>query len=319
MQRDRVLVVVDPAAATQPAVSRAARVARSTGWAVELLVCLHEPLPRHLARSGDARAVRRTLLAHQLGYLKDLARAHAGLDIEAKAVWDRPLHEAIIRETLRSEPRLVMKATQYVPPIARALMTQADWHLIRDCPAPLWLVRGPEWPAQPVVAAFLDPLHANDKPAALDRRILDEAGFVAERLGGTLHAVHCHDVLPAAAAVASTMPGAAEPLGAAMQAVRAEIQARLGELAAATALAPTRLHLVDGAAGEAIPAVAHQLGASLAVMGAVSRSRLEQAFVGHTAERVLDRLACDILIVKPDRFESPVTYRAQPADFMEVA
>jgi universal stress protein E len=34
-------------------------------------------------------------------------------------------------------------------------------------------------------------------------------------------------------------------------------------------------------------------------MGAISRSRLEELFVGSTAERVLDRLACDVLVVKP--------------------
>jgi nucleotide-binding universal stress UspA family protein len=31
----------------------------------------------------------------------------------------------------------------------------------------------------------------------------------------------------------------------------------------------------------------------------VSRSRLQQLFVGSTAELVLDRLPCDVLVVKP--------------------
>ena len=39
-------------------------------------------------------------------------------------------------------------------------------------------------------------------------------------------------------------------------------------------------------------------------MGAVSRSALERLFIGSTAEAVLDKLSCDVLIVKPAAFAS---------------
>jgi universal stress protein E len=38
-------------------------------------------------------------------------------------------------------------------------------------------------------------------------------------------------------------------------------------------------------------------------MGAVSRSALERLFIGSTAEEVLDRVPCDLLIVKADGFK----------------
>jgi universal stress protein E len=34
-------------------------------------------------------------------------------------------------------------------------------------------------------------------------------------------------------------------------------------------------------------------------MGAVSRSGLQRVFSGSTAERVLDALSCDVLVIKP--------------------
>jgi universal stress protein E len=40
------------------------------------------------------------------------------------------------------------------------------------------------------------------------------------------------------------------------------------------------------------------------VMGAISRGRLERVFVGSTAERLLDRLPCDVLVVKPPDFRA---------------
>jgi universal stress protein E len=42
------------------------------------------------------------------------------------------------------------------------------------------------------------------------------------------------------------------------------------------------------------------------VAGAVSRSGLKRAFIGNTAERLLDDLPCDLLIVKPAQFPSAV-------------
>jgi universal stress protein E len=47
-----------------------------------------------------------------------------------------------------------------------------------------------------------------------------------------------------------------------------------------------------------------QLQADALVMGAVSRSAFERFFVGSTAEAVLDKLSCDVLILKPAGFKS---------------
>jgi nucleotide-binding universal stress UspA family protein len=46
--------------------------------------------------------------------------------------------------------------------------------------------------------------------------------------------------------------------------------------------------------------------ASIVVMGAISRSGLKGFFIGNTAERVLDSLNCDVLVVKPTNFKQRV-------------
>ena len=61
-----------------------------------------------------------------------------------------------------------------------------------------------------------------------------------------------------------------------------------------------------------LPRLAKKHAAALVVMGAVSRQGLKRVFIGNTAERVIDKLDCDVLIVKPRGFKSPVesrTYR----------
>jgi universal stress protein E len=46
-------------------------------------------------------------------------------------------------------------------------------------------------------------------------------------------------------------------------------------------------------------------------MGAVSRSGLKRIFIGNTAQRLLDTLACDILVVKPHQFRARVSRNAR--------
>ena len=54
------------------------------------------------------------------------------------------------------------------------------------------------------------------------------------------------------------------------------------------------------------PQLAADVEADVVVMGAVSRNRWKRLFIGATAERTLEHLPCDLLIVKPDWFKTPV-------------
>jgi universal stress protein E len=64
-------------------------------------------------------------------------------------------------------------------------------------------------------------------------------------------------------------------------------------------------HLVSGVTHEELPEFSQSVAADVVIMGAVSRNRWKRLFVGATAERTLEHLPCDLLIVKPDWFELP--------------
>jgi universal stress protein E len=49
-------------------------------------------------------------------------------------------------------------------------------------------------------------------------------------------------------------------------------------------------------------------------MGAVARNRLKRLFIGATAERTLEHLPCDLLIIKPDWFSQPIQAVEKAAD-----
>lgn len=317
-----ILAVIDPTAPVQPALARAAALAERTGAPLLLLACIFDPYiaGEQIYPGIDLRKLRRAALDHQLAQLRDLAQPlrERGLKVLCRAVFDHPLHEGIVREALRSKAAFVLKDTHPHSGLNRVLFTNTDWHLMRECPAPLWLVKPHTAVGTGTVLAAVDPLHQNDKPADLDRRIIDVAQELSVLFERRLHVAHVYDVvLPGPAAMAPLGAGTPITLPQDIEAlVQQEHGAALERLTTEVGFPADQVHLRRGEPGAAIPALARELDAAVVVMGAVSRSRLRRVIVGNTAERVLEALPCDVVIVKPRQFLSPVTIRGRAAGYM---
>ena len=67
------------------------------------------------------------------------------------------------------------------------------------------------------------------------------------------------------------------------------------------------IHVVEGPAGEAIPALVDELGITGLVMGTLARAGVPGLVMGNTAEQILDAVSCSVLAVKPLGFVTPVT------------
>jgi universal stress protein E len=68
--------------------------------------------------------------------------------------------------------------------------------------------------------------------------------------------------------------------------------------------APSSLR--QGEPEDVIPEFVVAEGIDLVVMGTVARAGIAGMLIGNTAERVLRKLPCSVLTVKPDGFVSPV-------------
>ena len=297
-----ILVLMDPGAERQPAFDAALALARRTGARIELLVNefqdLHvgyfEPMTAGVQEFHDA------LLAAHRAMLDEYVRAagEAGVTALGEALWGSPFHEVVLARVAATRPDLVVKHTEYHGRLERTLFTGSDWHLVRDCPVPLLLVKDPARLAGARIVACIDPMHAHDKPAALDVQLIRRGASLVELLGGELHALHVASLpVPVglvgdAWVAAAAMPSPEELLSSAREACE--------RLAAERGLSRSRLHLRLGAPAREIVAAARELEAGLLVMGVVSRRRLERWFVGNTAEAVLDRAPCNLWVEKPE-------------------
>jgi len=193
---DRILAIVDPTAAAQPALDKATLLARRFGATLELFICDFDP-----ALSGQPyfdtqklRQLREEFVSERVEFLEEMADElrGSGIATETHVHWDNPVFHGIVRRVQESSPDLVVKDTHYHSVIRRTLLTNTDWNLIRTCPAPLLLAKPGAWHESPRLLAALDPGHLGDKPVALDHDILDAAELLSSRLGGELRAVHAY-------------------------------------------------------------------------------------------------------------------------------
>jgi universal stress protein E len=304
----RILVVVsDPFAREQLAASKAAAVARRCGARLVFLNTFMVPQPVSDVPMGDRRQIMESAIRQRKQRLEDIARRFRVQPGTTCVVhWDFPIHEAVVRQVQKTKPDLVIAESHRHGRLARALLANTDWQLIRDCPTPIWFARSPDLSRAPGVLVAVDPRHTHAKPARLDDRLLQAALDLTRQLGGRIAIVHAYET------PASGVPGML------MEPVRLPISpARTREFIARTTQQVTRLadkyripepqrSVREGTPTEVIASEVDRRGTQILMMGAVSRSLLARPVIGNTAERVIDKVDCDVFVVKPAGFRSRV-------------
>lgn len=291
IELQNILAVIEPDQESQPALDRAVQLAKWAQSKLELIIADYsaylesgyyfDPVPAEQLRHQHADNRRE--------FLEELAKPlrEQGLDVSVSTAWGNPTHAEIVSRIVDSKPSLVVKSTRHHNKFARMFISNQDWELIRYCPAPLLLVKEGNWTTQPIFLAAVDPDHMHDKTAELDKKIISSANSLAVVSGGEVQLFH-----------SSWIP----PLSGLHVLVPDIERARnnLNALAAPHNIPINNCHLSSENIEVSLPETAIRQKASVVVMGAVSRSFLDRYLIGSTAERVMDDVDCDVLVVKQD-------------------
>ena len=313
----RILVAVkDPAAKVLPVLAKAAQLARGLDAELVLFHAIAAPLYLEGDLAGSRSAIERSTRAACLAQLevRALRLRSLGISVSVSAEWDYPAYEAILRAASRAGADLIVAEQHAGRHIAAGLLHLTDWELLRLSPLPVLLVKRPGIYRRPLVLAAVDPDRRFSKPERLDREILQAGSLLARALRGALHAVHAYSPLPLTAYTRGTL---SEDIVRDLQRRSAQTAAaKLGRLAAPAGISAARRHLIARHPSDAIEQVAAETRSALVVMGALARSGLKGLLIGNTAERVLDYLPCDLLVIKPSGFRAKVPRRRRGARFV---
>jgi len=306
------LAVASPGDVESPATEKAARLAQAFGAELEIFHCVFDSdvaRPGRFASRGAQLDIREIVEQRhkQLDHNAERLRAQ-GINVATSVRWDYPPYEGIVRQLTRHESDLLIIQGASKGRAARLVLTHTDFKLIESCPCAMLLIKTTRPYSPGRILAAVDPTHAHAKPAALDRAILESARAVSSALAGELLIFHARtpwaDVVRADPALQAIpqMEQADAHRGYCERVLRG-----IRELADPYQVAPEQIHVIEGAPEDCLPAFAHSERADIVTMGAVSRSFLKRVLIGHTAERLLDALDCDVLIAKAPGFRSPVS------------
>ena len=295
--RTILVAIADAANSREPALDRAAQLARATGARLVLFHAAFDSAlsARPLFDSKRLAKSRGCVVADRMRLLERHANSSraGGLSIDVHVVWEEPVHEAVVRAAIREKADLVVagrhERRENRPPQFRL----TDWELMRLCPRPLLITHAmSDTQASGAVLAALDPTHANDKPASLDLSIVHSAAEIAAALGVECHVVHA--IPPSAYPLAVT---AAE-----RKRFDKRMHSRMEQLVSKADVDVKSVHLVHGGVAKSLPEFASTLPAQILAMGIISRRWMKRFVIGDTAEAIIRDVPCDLLLIKPDGF-----------------
>jgi nucleotide-binding universal stress UspA family protein len=317
-----ILFVVRPGETNEPAIERAAKLARQNQASLTIVDVVQKfasgaNMPEGAPISNELQTAIQREHEEQLKEIVESYREQMKIDF--KILSGEPFLE-IIRQVLRYSHDLVIKIPDTHDWLDKLLGSE-DMHLLRKCPCPVWLIKAEKTGTDRRVLAAIDvgdDYIDEDRETLnkLNHQILEMAGSLAISDFAELHIAHAWNAVGEGAMRGAFMRAPDEEIRAYVEQIRQQHESKLnqllGELKAklgtdTDSYLSIKTHLVKGWARKEIPKLAKRIDADIIVMGTVARTGIPGFFMGNTAESILSQIDCSVLAIKPDGFKTPVS------------
>ena len=301
-----ILVFVDTHAEKESPIHFATQLALETGAKLKIVDIIPDySWPVHLLIGGIERTIE-LATGDKSGRLQALVNSvrDQGVDVSAKLL-DGRLSVAMVREAIRDQHDLVIKNAKGRHSRRSGFFGTTATKLFRKCPCPV-LATGPgaTWPCRRIVAA-VDATTDDEVHDKLNSRIIEVAQSVSAETEGQVNVVTAWYVHGELTLKNHMTDQEIEEL---RKNAKADAEVRLDRLISncERGVPGDHAHSIHGYAEEALQGFIERDKSDLLVMGTVGRSGLAGLVMGNTAERILDRVQCSVLAIKPDGFTSTI-------------
>lgn len=267
MDLNKLLVVYDPTREEQPALERAGIIAEEIGAALHLFACIHGDVS---GADRESTEVTRLLAEQQAMLDERLAPLSAkGVATSSEVEWDKDWYHAVVRAAARNHADMVFKSSFKHSASQRKLTSTSDWTVIRECLCPVLLVKHSERPDVFRILAGIDISAKAESYEKLNQHILEFSRGLVESERAEVHVVNAFPDF--------------------------RVKPERKELMEVTGIESDQIHIKLGAPDKVIVDVAKQLDANLVIVGNSHRSGIAAMMHGNTAEKILDKLDCNVL------------------------
>lgn len=265
---NKILVVIDPTRLVQPALEKAEWIASRNDATLLLFCCVWDE------EVGDDAAGSAMIIEQTTSWVQRIADSceKKGLNAVVDVNWDRNWRERIATVARDQGADLIIKNVSRHSLIRRQLMRTSDWVVLRNASCPTLLVDARRPPNPKIVLAAVKLRPSDETHTVLNDRVLEMAHRLVEAFQGELHAVTAYR--------------------------GDEIYFDRQRFADSCRLPRSNVHAAEGAPARGIAEVANRIGADVLIVGCAANTVPERGvIVGDTAQRVIDEVTADIIVV----------------------
>jgi len=272
----KIFVILDPTTMNQPSLVMGETIAKdalesgATDTGLHLYTCIAEAAVRKPA-GMDAEVARKEELSRMESWVERLA-AHSrslGVDVTTEVEIQPNWRDAIVAAVKRQPVMIAIKNMTDHSRLTRLVRETSDWRLLRDVSCPLFLVKAYARRDIETVLVAIKYEPGTDVYETANDRLLETGRMIANSVDATMHVVTAYQ--------GENYPD------------RQKFADRCG-------LPRNQVKAASGKPEEVIAASATDLDADLVVIARVGEVG-SKGKVGSTAEKVIDGLYCNILVL----------------------
>lgn len=270
MKVEKVFCIIDPTTNNQPALARSAEVARSARATLHAYICI--PGIQNVA-AEDRNAMREAEISRHEAWLDRMVEPHRSNDltITTEVECDDEWRKAFAPAAKRAKADLIIKPSYKRSTLQRQLLKTSDWTLLRSAECPVMFVKAARAEPMNTILAALNMNAEDDNHKKLNDTIIKYSQAIAKNTKSELHAVNAYD--------------------------GSDNFIHPPDLARKVGIPRDHAHVGDSDPETLVAEVAEKLGSPLVIIGSVARKGVTATVVGNTAERILDRINSEVMVV----------------------
>lgn len=293
-QYQHLLLIIHLALRHSPAIDHAAALARASGARLHIAALIPALKLLSLLEEGDREKARERYLQDHRDWLSDQARhlRGSGVVVTTEVAWADDMEQDILDHVKELQPDLLIKEIQQESALKRTFFTPLDWHLLRHCPVPVYLVGGTHHALPRKIVAAVDAAAGGPENSELNDRIIQQASSLAIQCDAELHLLFACDI----------REDCLEELGGSLklseltQGLRKELEKSFLKFAGRYGVPANRRHFILGHPVSALSEFANKHDVDVIVLGRFQYHGMEK-LLGSTTEHILYQVPCSVLAV----------------------
>lgn len=244
----------------------------------------------------DKEAIKKEAIEQEIDRLKALVEGISSKlpEISYQVTWDRAMHKGLSRFINTSNFDLVVKTARKHNSLEKFFFTPTDWHLLRDTKTSILFVKTEKWLSKSSILGAIN-IEDDQEHSSLNEKIIQTTVELARSLDCNSNILN---VFPWPMVKFDRFNHLFDKKDLFLTIKEKHIK-EVNRVVDSVSNISGKVIIAEGLeTEEAIPEIAKSTFSNMLVMGTVGRKGVEGAFIGNTAEKILDHIDCEVLTIK---------------------